>query len=53
MKKYLIIILIFLVSCTKSQVKNNVDFDINMNFDEFIIKLDEYAKKKSYPNINN
>ena len=52
MKKILIISL-FLFSCTQNLVKKDFIFNEKMSFDEFKIKLKEYAIKNPYPNINN
>jgi len=52
MKKILIISL-FLFSCTQNSVKKDFIFNEKMSFDEFKIKLKEYAIKNPYPNINN
>ena len=48
---------IILNSCSKD-IKNNefshdINFKENISFKEFKIKLDEYVKNSSYPNINN
>ena len=52
MKK--IIFLIFLTACTSKNVNNNIlDFNMDMTFDEFKILLEEYNKKKGYPDIDN
>ena len=51
MKK--IIFLIFLASCTSNNVNNNIlDFNMDLTFDEFKILLEEYNKKKGYPDID-
>ena len=53
MKK--IIFLIFLTSCTSKNVNNNIlDFnmDQDLTFDEFKVLLEEYNKKKGYPDID-
>ena len=51
MKK--IIFLIFLTACTSKNVNNNIlDFNMNLTFDEFKILLEEYNKKKGYPDID-
>ena len=51
MKK--IIFLIFLTSCTSNNVNNNIlDFNKDLTFDEFKILLEEYNKKKGYPDID-
>tara|TARA_B100001059_G_C17427436_1_gene376297 strand:+ start:400 stop:558 length:159 start_codon:yes stop_codon:yes gene_type:complete len=51
--KKILIILLFLFSCTQNSVKNDFVFNENMDFDEFKNKLKEYAVKNPYPNINN
>ncbi len=57
MKIILAILLFFLSSCTNVSLKNNLDYDFDLNkdisFEEFKLRLDEYVKNKSYPNINN
>tara|TARA_B100001123_G_C15141625_1_gene959729 strand:+ start:818 stop:976 length:159 start_codon:yes stop_codon:yes gene_type:complete len=51
MKK--IIFFIFLTACTSKSINNNIlDFNMDLTFDEFKILLDEYNKKKDYPDIN-
>jgi len=53
MKK--IIFLIFLTACTSNNVNNNIlDFnmDQDLTFDEFKVLLEEYNKKKGYPDID-
>ena len=51
MKK--IIFLIFLTACTSNNVNNNIlDFNKDLTFDEFKILLEEYNKKKGYPDID-
>jgi len=51
MKK--IIFLIFLTACTSKNVNNNIlDFNMDLTFDEFKILLEEYNKKKGYPDID-
>ena len=57
MKKILIIFFL-LVSCSTNQSQNktnisNFNFSENMSFEQFKIKLEEYAKNNPYPNINN
>ena len=52
MKK--IIFLIFLTACTTENVNNNIlDFNMDLTFDEFKVLLEEYNKKKGYPDIDN
>ena len=53
MKKITLILFIFLSSCSSNITKSNIDFSKDMNFDEFKIQLDKYAKTNPYPNINN
>ena len=51
MKK--IIFLIFLTACTSKNVNNNIlDFNMDLTFDEFKILLEEYNKKKGYPDLD-
>ena len=57
MNRYLIIFL-FLISCSSNSdvtQKNfqNLDFSNDLTFEEFKEKLEEYAKKQPYPNIDN
>ena len=56
MKKLLIIIII-IAGCTTSKDKltnNNLEikFSDNMSFEEFKVKLEEYANNSPYPNID-
>ena len=55
MKKILLISLIYLNSCSSNTISYNDDimFNEDLTFDEFKNKLNEYAKIKSYPNIDN
>ena len=56
MKKILLKFIFFLTSCSSQDMtKNdlNFNFDGEMTLEEFKIKLDEYSKKKPYPNIDN
>ena len=49
----IIIFLIFLTACTSKNVNNNIfDFNMDLTFDEFKILLEEYNKKKGYPDID-
>tara|TARA_Y100001958_G_scaffold139943_1_gene114221 strand:- start:43 stop:204 length:162 start_codon:yes stop_codon:yes gene_type:complete len=52
MRKFLIIIIFFLNSCNSKTVKNDFNFTEDMSFEEFKIKLEEYAKNNPYPNID-
>ena len=56
--KYFFILLLLLNSCVikKNEVsseKLNFNFNDEMTFDEFKIKLEDYSKNTSYPNIDN
>tara|TARA_B100000073_G_C23626199_1_gene530636 strand:+ start:165 stop:332 length:168 start_codon:yes stop_codon:yes gene_type:complete len=54
--KYTIIVIFLLSACTQNYTKqniNNFDFLDNITIEEFRIKLNEYADKSSYPNIDN
>ena len=55
MKK--LIILLFLASCVSpnsnvSTNKTNLNFDVDLTFDEFNELLIQYAKTSPYPNID-
>ena len=51
MKK--IIFLIFLTACSSKIVNNNIpDFNMDLTYDEFKVLLEEYNKKKGYPDID-
>ena len=56
--KYMLILLLLLNSCVikKNKVLNkqlDLNFNEEMTFDEFKIKLEEYSNNSPYPNINN
>ena len=56
--KRLLILLIFISGCSlnNKELNNNlfeIKFSDNLTFEEFQIKLDEYAQNKPYPDINN
>ena len=57
MMRYLMIFL-FLMNCSSKNVVSkkelqNFYFHDDLSFDEFRIKLADYAKNKPYPNIDN
>ena len=52
MKKILVIILFFFVSCTSSPKKNELTFSEEMTFEQFKLKLNEYVKNNPYPHVN-
>jgi hypothetical protein len=56
MKKFIYLIIIFISSCTSNFDKNNFDNKFNsidsMTFEEFKLKLNDYAKNNPYPKID-
>ena len=52
MNKILIIIIIFLSSCSSSPIRKDYNFSDEMNFDQFRIMLEEYAKNNPYPKVD-
>ena len=57
MKKFLIIF-IFIIGCSsnKSELTNNpydIKFSDSLSFEEYKIKLNDYAQYSPYPNIEN
>ncbi len=54
MKKFFLIFFFLLMSCGKNFENNNskksYNFSDEMTFDEFRLKLEEYAKNSPYPN---
>ena len=54
MNKILCFLMFFLISCSSKISNDKFDFfNTNISFEEFKLKLDEYAKKNPYPKINN
>ena len=55
--KKIILIFIFLFSCSNSNINNSmvddIDFDKEISFEEFKNKIIHYSKNSDYPNINN
>ena len=56
--KYMLILFLLLNSCVikKNKVLNkqlDLNFNEEMTFEEFKIKLEEYSNNSPYPNINN
>ena len=56
--KYMLILLLLLNSCVikKNKALNqelNLNFNEQMSFEEFKVKLEEYSNNSPYPNINN
>ena len=52
MNKIILLIFLFLTSCTSSTVRNDLNFSDKMSFSEFKIKLKEYSKNNPYPDID-
>jgi len=53
MKKVLLIFFILLSSCNKPiSTYKVINFDENLSFEEFKKKVENYANKNEYPNIN-
>ena len=55
MKKYLILIIISLISCSYNQETKTIekiDFEENLSLKEFRLKLKNYVKQSTYPNID-
>ena len=55
MKKYLVLIIISLVSCSYNQdtkTIEKIDFEENLSLKEFRLKLKNYVKQSAYPNID-
>ena len=56
MIKRLLFLTLFLNGCSgkleKSNLQNDFQFNDNLSFEEFKTKLDEYAIKNPYPNID-
>ena len=52
MKKF--IFMIFLTSCTSTNLNDNkvLDFNMDMTFNEFKLLLEDYDKNKGYPSID-
>lgn len=57
MKRIYFLIIFTLSSCSSSEFKdnfnNNFSFSKDMNFEEFRLKVKEYADQSSYPNLEN
>ena len=57
MKVFMFIILLLTSACTNSSVKiiENKDLKLseNMSFNEFKIKVEQYAEESSYPSLEN
>tara|TARA_B100001057_G_C22593439_1_gene849955 strand:+ start:410 stop:568 length:159 start_codon:yes stop_codon:yes gene_type:complete len=52
MKIFFIILTILISSCAPVKEVDNFNFSEKMSFEEFVIKLSEYAEKKPYPNLD-
>ena len=52
MKIFILLILFFLTSCSSNLTRNDFNISDVMSFQEFKIKLEEYATINPYPNID-
>ena len=52
MKKFLLLVIFFLSSCSSNTARNDFNFSNQMSFEEFKIKLDDYVKNNPFPNID-
>jgi len=55
-KKIYLFLIIFLSACSSSEIKgdlnNSLNFSEDMDFEEFKIKVIEYANQSTFPNID-
>ena len=56
MKKIYLFLIFFLSACSSSEIKENLNNPLNfsedMDFEEFKIKVIEYANQSTFPNID-
>jgi hypothetical protein len=56
MKKIYLFLIFFLSACSSSEIKgdlnNSLNFSEDMDFEEFKIKVIEYANQSTFPNID-
>ena len=56
MKKIYLFLILFLSACSSSEIKedlnNSLNFSEDMDFEEFKIKVIEYANQSTFPNID-
>ena len=56
MKKIYLFLIFFLSTCSSSEIKGNLNNPLNfsedMDFEEFKIKVIEYANQSTFPNID-
>ena len=56
MKKIYLFLIFFLSACSSSEIKGNLNNPLNfsedMDFEEFKIKVIEYANQSTFPNID-
>ena len=57
MKKYFLIVIFLCQACSTNTYKKNYNDELNffneMSFEEYKLKLQEYANNNPYPNIDN
>jgi len=53
MRYFFLIIIFFLISCSKQDLKTEIiDFDKKMTFEEFRVLIEKNANIKDYPSID-
>ena len=56
MKKIIILIILFLYSCsnytTKKNPQDNIIFSKDMTLNEFMLNLEKYGKESTYPDLD-
>ena len=58
MKKYIFVLMIFLMSCSNKNIATNnknqkkINFSQNISLNQFLIKLNNYANNNPYPKID-
>ena len=57
MKKFIFFMLVLISACTSNSpnanLQNELNFSNELDFDQFILKLETYSKNNLYPNIDN
>ena len=52
MKNFFFLMVIFLISCSQNDIRNDFTPSDKMSFDEFRLKLEEYVENNPYPKID-
>ena len=50
--KFLLIFLFLITSCAQNNIDSDFNFTKDMSIEKFKDKLEEYAEKSSYPNLD-